>query len=336
MNKFFTTALAGSLVCATGFASETEWPELDRELEALSSTLSTLDGGPSLGGWGIIAYDNNSDGDVGDFALRSVRLNASGSNGDYGYFVSLDAAGGVAGLVDAYATFGIGGISAQMGVFRAPTLTSALIDRNQTFFIDRSMLGAAGSARDAGLMVSGDMGTVGWWLAVMDGSDGGGDEYEITGRVAVDLMGDGANGSNEGAYGAGDGTCLSAALAFQDDGGDDSSSMAVEAYFTSGPFSASVEAVDNDDADTTAGCEAPEGYVAVEDGWALDCDDDNASTHPGADETCNEVDDDCDGAIDGAAVCGTLITPIGENDAYAAAGGAGSWNRCGSAQGCAQ
>jgi hypothetical protein len=28
--------------------------------------------------------------------------------------------------------------------------------------------------------------------------------------------------------------------------------MAVEAYFTSGPFSASVEAVDNDDADTTA------------------------------------------------------------------------------------
>ena len=253
MNKFFTTALAGTLVCATGFASETEWPELDRELEALSSSLSTLDGGPSLDGWAIIAYDNNSDTDMGDFALRSVRLNASGSNGDYGYFVSLDAAGGVAGLVDAYATFGIGGISAQMGVFRAPTLTSALIDRNQTFFIDRSMLGAAGSARDAGLQLSGDMGTVGWWLAVMDGSDGPGDDYEITGRVAVDLMGDGANGSNEGAYGAGDGTCLSASLAFQDDGAPlGQSSMAVEAYFTSGPFSASVEAVDNDDADTTA------------------------------------------------------------------------------------
>ena len=253
MNKFFTTALAGTLVCATGFASETEWPELDRELEALSSSLSTLDGGPSLDGWAIIAYDNNSDTDMGDFALRSVRLNASGSNGDYGYFVSLDAAGGTAGLVDAYATFGIGGISAQMGVFRAPTLTSALIDRNQTFFIDRSMLGAAGSARDAGLQLSGDMGTVGWWLAVMDGSDGPGDDYEITGRVAVDLMGDGANGSNEGAYGAGDGTCLSASLAFQDDGAPlGQSSMAVEAYFTSGPFSASVEAVDNDDADTTA------------------------------------------------------------------------------------
>ena len=255
MNKFFTTALAGTLVCATGFASETEWPELDRELEALSSSLSTLDGGPSLDGWAIIAYDNNSDTDMGDFALRSVRLNASGSNGDYGYFVSLDAAGGTAGLVDAYATFGIGGISAQMGVFRAPTLTSALIDRNQTFFIDRSMLGAAGSARDAGLQLSGDMGRVGWWLAVMDGADLAGDEYEITGRVAVDLMGDGAGSTNEGAYGAGDGTCLTAAVAFQDDGGDTAggnSSLAAEAYFTSGPFSASVEMVDDDNANTTA------------------------------------------------------------------------------------
>ncbi|MED6335312.1 MAG: hypothetical protein VYE81_07920, partial [Planctomycetota bacterium] len=83
MNKFFTTALASSLVCATGFASETEWPELDRELEALSSTLSTLDGGPSFGGWAINAYDNSSDagfdldgdgfadGDAGGWSLRS-------------------------------------------------------------------------------------------------------------------------------------------------------------------------------------------------------------------------------------------------------------------------
>src|SRR5688572_28111785 len=29
-----------------------------------------------------------------------------------------------------------------------------------------------------------------------------------------------------------------------------------------------------------------------------DCDDANASVHPRADELCNEVDDDCDGAID--------------------------------------
>ena len=41
-------------------------------------------------------------------------------------------------------------------------------------------------------------------------------------------------------------------------------------------------------------CEAPTGRVL--DG--TDCDDENAETHPDAAERCNEVDDDCDGAVD--------------------------------------
>jgi len=41
-------------------------------------------------------------------------------------------------------------------------------------------------------------------------------------------------------------------------------------------------------------CEAPSGYVADTD----DCDDLDASVHPAASETCNEVDDDCDGDTD--------------------------------------
>ena len=48
------------------------------------------------------------------------------------------------------------------------------------------------------------------------------------------------------------------------------------------------------DAVTVEGCEAPEGYVASTD----DCDDAVATTHPGADELCNDVDDDCDGSTD--------------------------------------
>ena len=36
-----------------------------------------------------------------------------------------------------------------------------------------------------------------------------------------------------------------------------------------------------------------DGYVA-----ALDCDDTNPDIHPGADEVCNDIDDDCNGAID--------------------------------------
>jgi hypothetical protein len=41
-------------------------------------------------------------------------------------------------------------------------------------------------------------------------------------------------------------------------------------------------------------CAAPEGYVDNSD----DCDDADENVFPGADEACNEIDDDCDGEID--------------------------------------
>ncbi|MFN7147798.1 MAG: putative metal-binding motif-containing protein, partial [Myxococcota bacterium] len=44
----------------------------------------------------------------------------------------------------------------------------------------------------------------------------------------------------------------------------------------------------------TDACSAPGGFVA----GATDCDDGDASTHPGAAETCDEADDDCDGTVD--------------------------------------
>jgi len=47
---------------------------------------------------------------------------------------------------------------------------------------------------------------------------------------------------------------------------------------------------------TTEACrlEAPEGFVAD----ATDCDDESASSYPGAEETCEGLDNDCDGDID--------------------------------------
>ena len=45
---------------------------------------------------------------------------------------------------------------------------------------------------------------------------------------------------------------------------------------------------------TAVGCSAPEGYVAN----ATDCDDSRASANPAASETCNGLDDDCDGSTD--------------------------------------
>lgn len=46
--------------------------------------------------------------------------------------------------------------------------------------------------------------------------------------------------------------------------------------------------------DTASACEAPAGHVAT----GGDCDDTNAAVNPGAVETCNEADDNCDGATD--------------------------------------
>jgi hypothetical protein len=55
-------------------------------------------------------------------------------------------------------------------------------------------------------------------------------------------------------------------------------------------------------ADTIAACDAPSGFV--ED--ASDCDDTDAARAPNAAESCNGVDDDCDGVVDnGVGTCGT-------------------------------
>ncbi len=60
------------------------------------------------------------------------------------------------------------------------------------------------------------------------------------------------------------------------------------------------------------GCAPPEGYVANAD----DCDDANGAVHPGALETCNDADDDCDGAIDKDAIDAALWYADGDGDGF--------------------
>lgn len=273
MNRFVLGALATAVVCGAGMASETEWPELDRELEALSSTYQArTPGGPVFGGWIIGAWDysgdvtttvGGEDKDLSGVNMRAATVYASGDVGQYSYRLEFDFFGsdsgaigldpfadpeGTAGVLDAYGEVNVAdAFKLRLGRFRQPFLQSALIDRNRTVFIDRSLLGQAFAERDEGLMAHGSFERIGWYLSMQNGTDGAADDYLFTGRVKIDILGQGAGSMGEGAYKSGDETNLMLAAAFSDDGSlEDGTAIAGEAYLSSGPFSISGEIVDLD------------------------------------------------------------------------------------------
>lgn len=59
-------------------------------------------------------------------------------------------------------------------------------------------------------------------------------------------------------------------------------------------------------------CAAPPGFVEV----GGDCDDQDSARHPGVDEICNDVDDDCDGTIDAGAEGGSIWYRDGDSDGF--------------------
>jgi hypothetical protein len=63
---------------------------------------------------------------------------------------------------------------------------------------------------------------------------------------------------------------------------------------------------------TSVGCSQPSGYV----GDDTDCDDSDPTVHPGATETCDGVDEDCDGDVDEEAVGATTYYPDTDGDGY--------------------
>jgi hypothetical protein len=79
----------------------------------------------------------------------------------------------------------------------------------------------------------------------------------------------------------------------------------------------------------TVNCELPSGFVLD----LSDCDDTDASVFPGAVETCNNVDDNCDGTIDEGLVEECYTGPAGTKGVGACHSGlqtcsAGQWGMC--------
>lgn len=66
-----------------------------------------------------------------------------------------------------------------------------------------------------------------------------------------------------------------------------------------------------DDSSTVEECDAPSGYTDI---WG-DCDDTNSAIHPGAEELCSGVDEDCDGELDPEALYESLARDA-DGDGY--------------------
>ena len=112
-------------------------------------------------------------------------------------------------------------ITGTIGAFRAPLSTSGLRNVDDQFFVNRSIIGNATSARQAGAMLNGAFeDQLSWWIAVQNGVDGTDDEHQISARGTFDFMGNGHGaGATEGSYGGSDDMNGSVGVSFGDDGG---------------------------------------------------------------------------------------------------------------------
>jgi len=233
MNKLTCSAIALTMTCATGFASDSEWSALDQEVGALASTLS-MDGGASLSGLLQSAYMSDGDTDTGGWATSEARLAVDGSHGDYGYHVDFDFAGD--GLRGAYATWGMtDSVSAQMGQFRASVCNDADTDEGSMKHFTHSAVGSAFTNFSSGLGLSGAMSDISWALSIMNGEDGTGDELATAIRVSMDLM-DGGEGGMD----------VSASVAIVDDSGvtDDAGATVIEVNAGNGTWGIGIETAD--------------------------------------------------------------------------------------------
>lgn len=265
MNKFVFGALAACSASTLGFAGSTDgdWSSLDREIENLSSTLSTAAGpGPHISGilrvyalWADQDVFAGATDDVLGVVVDTARLVLEGDVGaGYGYYLALDINDGLGpnvlvntvsvpstdtsvDMVDAYGTFKIGDmVKGTFGRFRPGFIWSGAINENGLLFKWRTVNGSISSVRDEGLMLSGNFDQFGVWLTAANGSDSLDDDLLLAGRVAFNAMGKGV-GLQEGAYGAPEEVCLTVGFGAFDDGNlSDGSAWGADAEMTMGQF----------------------------------------------------------------------------------------------------
>jgi hypothetical protein len=259
MNRFVTTALALTAAGGSAFAApngDSEWLELDREIGRLSSGYAPRDNSEAgLGALLRVFYGYSDDSvfgsdDISGFELLDVDLWLDGEVGDFSYRIGVELdSGSNADLEDAFVRWACSSyLTSTLGQFKPRVARSASLNPENTFFGERSLIGAAFDEWQTGVGVSGTLDPIRWFFNVMNGTNSSDSDHFWNFRFEFDL-GEGA-GDYEGAYGGGDGfNATIGASFFNDDtqSGDDASGYAVDFAGSSGPLGFAVEALKIDD-----------------------------------------------------------------------------------------
>lgn len=267
MKKLVFSAAALTLT-GTAVANDSDWAQLDQDIQALSASVQGLEsGGITFGGRIRAIYANASDipvtanADLGGFSVRNARIYSEGAVTDSvsyrvevdfaggpdtvavvpdgsGGFNAVNSPGGQVGLLDAYLDIQVGAqITARVGQFRGHVLRESLIESGNLFFVERSVPAAAFSGRQAGVAVLGEFDQFHWGVTIQNGADGVGDDLFFALRGDINLLDSGTE-LMEGAYGVGDESeATIGASYFSDEAVTDADGFGVDGSFATRQFS---------------------------------------------------------------------------------------------------
>ena len=212
MKKIVFSTCALTLTLGTAVANNSDWDQLDRDVQALSANLQDMEeGGMAIGGRVRAFYASSGDlgvntatgvNDLGGFQLYNARLFATGTTAaGVGYRLDNDFATG--NLLDAYIDVGLADATdIRLGQFRGFVLSESQIDSGNLFFADRSVNAASFAGRQQGVALTGDMDAFNWAITIQDGSDGAstlgatdgdGDDLFFALHAGMDFMGEGSS-----------------------------------------------------------------------------------------------------------------------------------------------
>jgi len=238
-------------------APDDRWRLLDEEITNLAEGLGGEASGTRFIGFLRSEYVYGGDNitvdgvrDPSGFEVLNARVGFEGEAGDYLWRVSMDLDDDDEYVVaDAFARFPIGGnVSATLGQFKEPFLHGGIVSRNALLFLDRSFNAEQHDDRDVGFMLHGSSGFLDWYAAAQNGQDGKADEYQLTGRVVFNFVGDAFQAAQGALRSEQDDTNLSVGFAGADDGAiTDGTRFGVDLGLVAGPFSVYADLVSYDE-----------------------------------------------------------------------------------------